>query len=84
MFNPHGLAIVDNHLLVCDGTAGIKVVDVTDRTRPKVVNTYPIDFAYDVIVHYPVAIVVGEQTMHQYDISNLPEMVKISELQVAN
>lgn len=80
MFNPHGLAVVDQHLIVCDGTAGIKVVDINDKTAPEVVNIYPIDFAYDVIVDYPTALVVGEQTMRQYDISNLPEMVKISEL----
>ena len=23
LFNPHGLAIHENHLIVCDGTAGI-------------------------------------------------------------
>lgn len=84
MFNPHGLAIVEDHLIVCDGTAGVKVVDVTDRNTPEVINSYPIDFAYDVIVEYPYALVVGEQTMHQYDISNLPEMIKISELNVGN
>ena len=82
MFNPHGLAVISDHLIVCDGTAGIKVVDVSDKSTPEVVNIYPIDFAYDVIVDYPNALVVGEETMHQYDISNLPEMVKISELNV--
>ena len=80
MFNPHGLAIIGDYLLVCDGTAGIKVLDVSDRTIPTIKGTYPIDFAYDVIVSFPTALVVGKQVMYQYDISNLPEMVKISEI----
>jgi len=79
MFNPHGLAIYENHVIVCDGTAGIKVVDVTDRSKPKVAETYPIEFAYDVIVDYPNALVVGEEKLYQYDISELPKMKLINE-----
>ena len=82
LFNPHGLAVIGDHLIVCDGTAGVKVVDVADRTSPSILGTYPIDFAYDVIVSYPTALVVGEQVMYQYDISNLPELVKISEFDI--
>lgn len=79
LFNPHGLAIHENFLLVCDGTAGIKVVDVKDKENPMVVNTYPVNFAYDVIIDFPRAMVVGEGKLYQYDISQLPEMVLISE-----
>ena len=82
LFNPHGLAVIGDYLIVCDGLAGVKVVDVTDRTSPSILNTYPIDFAYDVIISYPTALVVGEQVMYQYDISNLPELVKISEFDI--
>jgi hypothetical protein len=82
LYNPHGLAVIGDHLIVCDGTAGVKVVDIADRTAPKILGTYPIDFAYDVIVSYPTALVVGEQVMYQYDISNLPELVKISEFDI--
>ena len=82
LYNPHGLAVIGDHLIVCDGTAGVKVVDIADRTAPSILGTYPIDFAYDVIVSYPTALVVGEQVMYQYDISNLPELVKISEFDI--
>ena len=82
LYNPHGLAVIGDHLIVCDGTAGVKVVDIADRTAPSILGTYPIDFAYDVIVRYPTALVVGEQVMYQYDISNLPELVKISEFDI--
>jgi len=82
LYNPHGLAVIGDHLIVCDGTAGVKVVDIADRMAPTILGTYPIDFAYDVIVSYPTALVVGEQVMYQYDISNLPELVKISEFDI--
>ena len=79
LFNPHGLTVYEEYVIVCDGTAGIKVVDVSDKTSPKVVNTYPVDFAYDIILDYPRAIVVGGGKVYQYDISQLPELELISQ-----
>lgn len=79
LFNPHGLAVHENHLIVCDGAAGIKVMDIEDRTAPTIVNTYPVDFAYDVIVDYPLAVVVGDGKVYQYDMSQLPALTLISE-----
>lgn len=84
LYNPHGLAIHEDHLIVCDGTAGIKVLDVSDRTNPRVVSTENIPFAYDIIVEYPNATVVGESVLYQYDLSNLPSMTKIAELTLSN
>lgn len=84
MFNPHGLAIHEDYLLVCDGTAGLKVVDVTNRNEPEILSTDNIPFAYDIIVDFPSAIVVGEGVLYQYDLSNLPEIVKINELVLTN
>ena len=79
MYNPHGLGIYNDHLIVCDGTAGIKIVDVSTPTEPNIVNSAPIQFAYDVIIDYPLALIVGETDLFQYDISNLPEMQLISQ-----
>ncbi len=84
MFNPHGLAIHEDYLLVCDGTAGLKVVDVTNRNEPEILSTDNIPFAYDIIVDFPSAIVVGEGVLYQYDLSNLPEIVKTNELVLTN
>ena len=84
MFNPHGLAIHEDYLLVCDGTAGFKVVDVTNRNEPEILSTDYIPFAYDIIVDFPSAIVVGEGVLYQYDLSNLPEIVKTNELVLTN
>ena len=79
MYNPHGLGIYDDHLIICDGTAGIKIVDVSTPTEPNIVNSAPIQFAYDVIIDYPHALIVGDTDLFQYDISNLPEMQLISQ-----
>ena len=79
MFNPHGLGIYNDHLIICDGTAGIKIVDVSAPTEPNIVNSAPIQFAYDVIIDYPHALIVGDTDLYQYDISNLPEMQLISQ-----
>lgn len=84
MFNPHGLAIHQDHLLVCDGSAGIKVLDVRDREDPSVVTTSSIPFAYDIIVDFPSAVVVGEGVIYQYDLSALPEITKTAELTLSN
>lgn len=80
MFNPHGLAIHGDFLIVCDGGAGLKVLDVEDRVNPEVVTTESIPFAYDIIVDYPNAVVVGEGVIYQYNLSTLPEITKTAEL----
>ena len=79
MFNPHGLAVYENHVIVCDGSAGIKVVDVSNKSEPAVVETYPIEFTYDIILDFPNALVVGQEKLYQYDLSERPKMSLTSE-----
>ena len=79
MYNPHGLGIYNDHLIVCDGAAGVKIVDVSTSLGPKIVNSASIQFAYDVIIDYPNALIVGDTDLYQYNISNLPEMQLISQ-----
>jgi hypothetical protein len=73
------LGIYEDHLIICDGSAGIKVLDVTDRSQPEIMTSYPIGFAYDVIIDYPNAMVVGEEMLFQYDLSDLPELTLLSQ-----
>ena len=82
MYNPHGLGIYNDHLIICDGAAGVKIVDVSTSTDPKIVNSVSIQFSYDVIIDYPNALVVGDTDLYQYDISNLPEMQLISQTSI--
>ena len=79
MYNPHGLGIYNDHLIICDGSSGVKIVDVSAPTKPSIVNSAPIKFAYDVIIDYPSALIVGDTDLYQYDISNLPELQLISQ-----
>ena len=80
MFNPHGLALHQDFLIVCDGSAGLKILNVADREKPEVVNEEAIPFAYDIIVDFPSAVVVGEWVIYQYDLSALPAITKTAEL----
>lgn len=84
LYNPHGLAIWDDYLVVCDGSAGLKIIDISDREEPEVLNTVTIPFAYDIIIDYPNAMVVGESTLYQFDLSNLPEITKTAELPLSS
>ena len=84
MYNPHGLGIYNDHLIICDGTAGIKIIDVSKPTEPIIVNNAPIKFAYDVIIDYPHALIVGDTDLYQYDISNLPEIQLINQTPILN
>ena len=79
MYNPHGLGIYNDHLIICDGSSGVKIVDVSAPTKPSIVNSAPIKFAYDVIIDFPSALIVGDTDLYQYDISNLPELQLISQ-----
>ena len=79
MYNPHGLGIYNDHLIICDGSSGVKIVDVSAPTKPSIVNSAPIKFAYDVIIDYPSALIVGDTDLYQYDITNLPELQLISQ-----
>ena len=84
LYNPHGLAIWDDYLVVCDGSAGLKIIDISDREEPEVLNTVTIPFAYDIIIDYPNAMVVGESKLYQFDLSNLPEITKTAELPLSS
>ena len=84
MTNPHGLAVVNDDLYICDGEAGLRVFDKSDldkiddnqKEHIKDIN------AYDIIPLSPNhIIVVGDGGLYQYDSSNpnsLKEMSFIS------
>jgi hypothetical protein len=80
LYNPHGLALWNEYLLVCDGAAGLKIINVSDRENPEIIASENIPFAYDIIIDYPNAMIVGESVLYQFDISNLPEITQTAEL----
>jgi len=68
--NPHGLAKSGNTLLICDGTAGLKVYDAADVNKLRLLQTIGGLEAYDVIAQNNNAIVVAKDGLYQYDYTN--------------
>lgn len=74
MYNPHGLSVVDNTLLLCEGEQGLKLFDATEWNKigeRQLANVTGFN-AYDVIAfsNPRLAIVVGEDGLYQYDYSD--------------
>lgn len=85
MHNPHGLGIDDQLLFICDGDAGLKVYDATDKNhidehqlaRFSNINTY------DVIPVNNVLFMIGDDGFYQYDYSDLQNIHQISFIPVS-
>ncbi|WP_020534195.1 LVIVD repeat-containing protein [Lewinella cohaerens] len=74
MANPHGLTIRGNSLILCEGTHGLKALDITD---PKTLDEHPIDtyanvHAVDAISlpgNAPITVVIGEEGFYQFQLN---------------
>lgn len=84
MQHPHGLSVNNQRLYLCEGNFGFKVFDVTDfRTIGEQQLAHVKDFsAYDVITlpQQDLAIVIGEDGLYQFDISDPAQPVELSVL----
>ncbi|MDX1348930.1 MAG: hypothetical protein R3279_01720 [Putridiphycobacter sp.] len=80
--NPHGLGIRNNTLFVCDGTDGLKIFDATDPldVGNQKIKTYSSVQATDIIVLENTAMMIGDDGLYQYDISDLQNISKISKI----
>ena len=80
--NPHGLGIRNNTLYVCDGTDGLKIFDATNPldVGNQKIKTYGSVQATDIIVLENTAMLIGDDGLHQYDISDIENISKISSL----
>lgn len=78
MFNPHGLGIDNKTLFLCDGSAGLKVFDVTDPNNIDMTDEYSNINTFDVIplAHLQVLVLIGSDGMYQYDYSD-PGNIKL-------
>lgn len=74
MQNPHGLSIKDEKLFLCEGRFGFKVFDVSDwkEIGNRQLAHIPDFSAFDVINVFgkDLAIVIGEDGLYQFDISD--------------
>jgi hypothetical protein len=77
---PYGLGIDGDILFICDGDAGLKVYDVTDKehidehmiARFSQINTY------DVIPQNGYLFMIGDDGFYQYDYSDLQDIRQVS------
>lgn len=82
--NPHGLAIDGNHLIVCDGAGGIRFIDVSDKTSPKILATLSGVNAIDAIVLNGLLIVVAQDGLYQYDYHDFSNPKLLSKINIAS
>lgn len=84
MEDPNGLGVDGQSLFVCDGKAGLKIYDLTDRLNldKNLIGRKGIH-SYDVIPHANIAIVVGNDGLHQYDYTDPKNLKLLSVINLA-
>lgn len=80
MINPHGLAIADTVLFVCEGESGLKIFNVKDPLDVKLINHLQGFNAYDIIHRNNTAIITGLEGVFQYDITDLQNLELLSHI----
>lgn len=78
MTDARGLSKDGNVLLVCDGAAGLKVMDAADPANMKVINTVTGIKAIDVIALYGLALVMTEDGILFMDYNNPLDIKQLS------
>ena len=84
MFNPHGLGIDRSTLFLCDGDAGLKVLDVSNPLVLGNLAQFNDIHAYDVIPlpNQSVLLMIGEDGFYQYDYTNPTDLQLVSVIPV--
>lgn len=80
LHGPYGLGIDDEVLFVCDGDAGLKVYDVSDKTQinDHMISSFPGINAFDVIPFEDYLFMIGDDGFYQYDYSDLQNIRQVS------
>ncbi len=84
MTNPHGLAMDQNLLFICDGSDGLKIFDASnpDSISSRQLARYPVSNALDVIPFNNIALVIGSDGLYQYDYSKLNNIKLLSKIEI--
>jgi hypothetical protein len=80
MTNPHGLGKNGDLLFICDGSAGLKIYDVSDpkQIANNLIYRYPDINAFDVIPIDNVLVLIGDNGLYQYDYSDIKNIRLLS------
>lgn len=84
MEEPYGLGIDNDVLFVCDGNAGLKIYDATDKMKidSNQVAVYSDINAFDVIPLGDVLVMIGTDGLYQYDYNNPDNIVELSHIPI--
>jgi len=82
MTSPQGLGLDRNTLFVCDGSAGLRVLDATNPEDLETINTYGDMDAYDIIPLGEIAIMVGQDGISQYNYADVNNIRLLSTIPV--
>lgn len=66
MLSPHGLAVDNNLLFLCEGENGLKVYDISNEQQIELVVHLKDLVAYDLIARNGILVVTGEDGVFQY------------------
>lgn len=78
---PYGLAVRDRIVLVCDGAAGVVIIDATDPANPKRIGAITGIAAHDIILDDRLMIISAEDGFHLYDVTDIRNPRKWTKLQ---
>lgn len=82
MESPHGLAVDNTKLFICEGEHGLKVFDIADERHIKLEQELTDFFAYDIIARQGVATITGDDGIFQYSYAANVEMQLLSKIPV--
>jgi len=82
MENPYGLAIDDEILFVCDGTAGLKIFDASNPMTigSNLIKHYTDITTFDVIPLGNILVLIGAEGLYQYDYSDINNIQLLSSI----
>lgn len=80
MNGPNGLGIYENYVIVCDGENGVAFYDYTNPYNLDYVSSVSGVHAYDVIVREDRMLLIGQDGLFQYDISDVKQIKLISNI----
>ena len=78
LVNPYGLGIQNHHLFICDGSAGLKVYDITNAEMPYYKKGFTDATFYDCIPYGNILICMIKGGIAIYDISSIENMKLLS------
>lgn len=77
MTNPKGMALDKNLLFVCEKTAGLKVLDISDSRNPVELFHFENIDTYDAVATGTTVLVVGSSELYEFDYSDRSDIKRI-------